>query len=214
MSADVEHAGWAVGGPGSRLRRRRGRGRTALAAALVVAGIAAAGFGLVRLVMDAGPEDRRVLARGVVAALDGDARPAVAFRTAAAEDITFWLVAGGLSNVRDTVVAGTTCVMRRADGSTVEVLGRIQGASVATDDHATIGSATTTPGVNAVLCRHVPFGRLGRRGALRRERPFLVERGTPGDGLAGMIPLFGGIAAIVGGVLLGRFWPGGTLRSA
>jgi hypothetical protein len=105
-------------------------------------------------------------------------------------------------------------VMRRADGSTVEVVGRIQGTSVTTDDHATIGSAETAAGANAVLCRHVPFGRIGRRGALRRERPFVVERGTPGDGLGGMIPLFGGIAAIVGGVLLGRFWPGGTLRSA
>ncbi len=214
MSADVEHAGWAVGGPGSRLRRRRSRGRMLLAAALVAGGIAATAFGIVRLALDAGPDDSRVLARGTVAALDGEARPAVAFRTPRAEDVTFWLAAGGLSNVRDTVVAGTTCVMGRADGSTVEVIGRIQGTAVNTDDHATIGTAKTSAGANAVLCRHVPFGRIGRRGALRRERPFVVERGTPGDGLGGMIPLFGGIAAIVVGVLLGRFWPGGTLRSA
>jgi hypothetical protein len=96
----------------------------------------------------------------------------------------------------------------------VEVVGRVQGTSVATDVHATIGTAKTSAGANAVLCRHVPFGRVGRRGRLREERPFLVERGTPGDGLGGIIPLFGGIAAIVAGVLAGRFWPGGTLRSA
>ena len=109
---------------------------------------------------------------------------------------------------------GCLKALRRADGSTVEVVGRVPGTSGTTDDHATIGSATTAPGANAVLCRHVPFGRIGRRGRLRQERPFVVERGTPGDGLGGMIPLFGGIAALVGGVILGRFWPGGTLRSA
>src|SRR5215207_2174631 len=42
-------------------------------------------------------------------------------------------------------------------------------------------------------------GDLHRR--LRDEDAFVVERGSPADGLAGLLPLFGGIRAIVAGVV-------------
>jgi hypothetical protein len=79
---------------------------------------------------------------------------------------------------------------------------------------ATIGTATSGPGVNAVVCRHVPFGRAGRRGRLREQRPFLVERGTPADGLRGMWLLFGGVAAIALGVPAALRWRAGSLRAS
>ena len=214
MSADVEHAGWAVGGPGSRLRRRRNPLLLALAVVLLAGGAAAAAVGIYRLAMEAGPAQERVIARGTVAALDGPPAPAASFETAGAERLTVWLVAGGLSNVRDTVVAGTECEIARADGSAVRIRGSRQGTSVQTDDHATIGATTSAPGATTIDCRHVPFGRVGRRGRLRRERPFIVERGSPGDGLGGMWLLFGGIGAFVLGVPVALRWRAGSLKRA
>ena len=69
--SDVEHAGWAVGGPGSRLRRRRSPLLGAIALVLLVGGAVAAALGIVRLASEAGPAQERILARGTVAALDG-----------------------------------------------------------------------------------------------------------------------------------------------
>jgi hypothetical protein len=213
-SADVEHAGWAVGGPDSRLRRRRNHVLGLLAAALIAGGAGAAVLGIVRVAREAGPAAGAVLARGTVAALGGRPAPPVRFTTAGAETLTVWLQAGGLSNVRDTVVAGTACELRRPDGSTVRIRGSRQGTAVSTDDHATIGVVVSAPGANTVACRHVPFGRAGRRGALRRQRPFVVERGSPGDGLRGLWLLFPGTAAIVLGVPLAMRWRTGSLRAA
>lgn len=211
---DVEHAGWAVDAPGSRLRRTRNPLLGLLAVLLLVGGIGAAAVGIVRLATEAGPDEARVLARGTVAALDGPATSPVTFTTDPAEEITVWLRAGGLSNVRETVVAGTTCDLLRADGTTARIRGSRQGSSVQTDDHATIGATRSGAGVNAIACRHVPFGRVGRRGRLRRERPYIVERGNPGDGLRGMWLLFPGIGATVLGVPVAQRWRAGRLRRA
>ena len=212
-SADVEHAGWAVGGPGSRLRRRRNPLLAVLAAICIVGGAGAAVYGIVRLATEAGPAGERVVARGTVAALDGPSTPAVTFASAGAERLTVWLRAGGLSNVRSTVVAGTACEVVRPDGTISLIRGSRQGAAVETDHHATIGAFTSAAGRNAVACRHVPFGRIGRRGRLREQRPFIVERGSPGDGLGGMWLLFPGIAAVVLGVPLATRWRAGSLKA-
>jgi hypothetical protein len=214
MSADVEHAGWAVGGPGSRLRRRRNPLLGLLAVVLLAGGVGAAAVGVYRLATEAGPAQERVVARGTVAALDGPPAPAASFEAAGAERLTVWLVAGGASNVRDTVVAGTACEIARADGSAALIRGSRQGTSVQTDGHATIGAVTSAAGVNAIACRHVPFGRRGGRWRLGRERPFIVERGTPGDGLGGMWPLFGGLAAALLAVPVGLRWRAGSLKGA
>jgi hypothetical protein len=210
---DVEHAGWAVGGPGSRLRRRRNPLLGLVALVLLVGGTGAAVTGIVRVAMEAGPADERVVARGTVAALDGPATPEVTFTTAGAETFTVWLRAGGLSNVRETVVAGTACDIVRANETTAQIRGSRQGTSVETDHHATIGQFTASAGRNAVTCAHVPFGRLRTRGRLREERPFVVERGSPGDGLGGLWLLFGGIAAIVLGVPAAARWRIGSLKA-
>jgi hypothetical protein len=214
MSADVEHGGWAVGGPGSRLRRRRNPILLVVAILLFAGGAGAAAVGIYRLATEASPAQERVIARGTVAALDGAPAPAASFDTRGAERLTVWLEAGGASNVRDTVVAGTACDVARADGSAVRILGSRQGTSVATDDYATIGAIISRPGANSIACRHVPFGRIGRRGRLRRERPFIVERGSPGDGLRGMWLLFPGIAAALLAVPVGLRWRAGSLKRA
>jgi hypothetical protein len=69
--SDVEHAGWAVGGPGSRLRRRRSPVLGVIALLLLAGGTVAVAVGIVRLAAEAGPAQERILARGTVAALDG-----------------------------------------------------------------------------------------------------------------------------------------------
>jgi hypothetical protein len=207
--SDVEHAGWAVGGPGSRLRRHRSPLLGLVALLLLAGGLAATAWGIVRLATEAGPADERILARGTVAGLDGPATPAAEFDAAGGGPVTVWLRLGGLSNVRETIVAGTECEL----GGT-QIRGSRQGASVETDGHATIGELTAAAGPNAVTCRHVPFGRRRTRGRLRDEHPFVVERGTPGDGLGGMWLLFPGIAALGLGVLAGARWRAGTLKPA
>jgi hypothetical protein len=192
---DVEHAGWAAGKP------RRSPLRAALAVVLIGGGIAAAALGIVRLATEAGPSSDRIVAEGTVAALDGPAATPATFTAGGGEQFTVWLRAGGASNVRETVVAGTACDLARPDGTGAHIRGSRQGTSVATDHHETIGALRAAAGANTVSCRHVPFGPGGRRGALRDEHAFVVERGTPGDGLRGLWPMFGGILAIVAGVV-------------
>jgi hypothetical protein len=212
--SDVEHAGWAVGGPGSQLRRRRNPLLGLLALVLIAGGTVAAIVGIVRLAGEAGPSDERVVARGTVAALGGAPAPAARFMTGQPEQLTIWLRAGGLSNVRDTVVAGTACRIVRANESAAVIRGSRQGTSVQTDDYATIGETTSTEGTNAIECAHVPFGPGGRRGALMEERPFVVELGSPGDGLRGLWLLFPGIAAALLGIPVAIRWRAGSLRPA
>lgn len=203
--SDVEHAGWAVGGPGSRLGRRRNPLLGAVALVLLAGGAAAAGVGIYRLASEAGPAQERILARGTVAPLDGPPAAAVAF-DAPGGPVTVWLDLGGPSNVRESIVAGTTCELGGA-----EIRGSRQGASVATDHYETIGEATPAAGRQAVTCRHVPFGRIRTRNRLSREHPFVVERGSPGDGLGGLWLLLGGAAAIVLGVPAAMRWRAGAL---
>ena len=85
---------------------------------------------------------------------------------------------------------------------------------LATDHFETIGKLTLAPGRNLVSCPHVPFGRVTRRDRLREEHTFVVERGSPGDGLGGLWLLFGGAAAIVLGVPAAMRWRAGTLVPA
>jgi hypothetical protein len=212
--SDVEHAGWAVGGPGSRLRRRRSPLLGVLALLLVLGGLVAATLGIVRLASEAGPAQERILARGTVAALDGPPAAVAAFASPGGEPATVWLNLGGLSNVRETIVAGTECKLVRLGGGGERIRGSRQGASIATDHFETIGKVTLGAGQNRVSCRHVPFGRASRRGGLREEHAFVVERGSPGDGLGGLWLLFGGTAALILGVPAGMRWRAGTLKAA
>jgi hypothetical protein len=212
--SDVEHAGWAVGGPGSQLRRRHSPLLGAVALLLLAGGAVAAALGIVRLATEAGPAEERILARGTVAPLEGPPGAPVPIDSPVSESATLWLNLGGLSNVRETIVAGTECELVRPDGSRERIRGSRQGTAVATDHYETIGAATLGGGRNAVSCRHVPFGRVTRRGRLREEHAFVVERGSPGDGLGGLWLLFGGTAAILLGVAAGVRWRAGRLVPA
>jgi hypothetical protein len=211
---DVEHAGWAVGGPGSRLRRTRNPLLLVLAGVLIVAGVAASVVGIVLLIIEGGPQEEKILAAGKVAALDGRSTRAATFTTAGDEKVTVWLRAGGASNVRDSIVAGTSCAIVRADGTTDAIRGSRQGTSVAVDRYATIGVFRSAPGANAVTCRHVPFGRRRNRNRLREERPFVVERGSPASGMRGMLLLFPGIGVALAGIPVAQRWRAGRLRPA
>jgi hypothetical protein len=212
--SEVEHAGWAVGGPGSRLRRHRSPLLGAVALMLLAGGTVAAALGIVRLASEAGPAQERILARGTVAALDGPPAAPAAIANGAGEPATVWLNIGGASNVRETIVAGTECELARPDGSRRRIRGSRQGTAVATDHFETIGAVTLGAGRNVVSCRHVPFGRVTRRERLREEHPFVVERGSPGDGLGGLWLLVGGSVALVLGVPASLRWRAGTLKPA
>ena len=181
---------------------------------LVGGGAVAAVVGIVRLAKEAGPADERVVARGTVAALDGPRDPGRHVQHRRRRD------AHGLAarrraraTSRETVVAGTACEIVRPTDTRAQIRGSRQGTSVETDHHATIGEFTSSAGRNAVACAHVPFGRVRRRGRLREERPFIVERGSPGDGLRGLWLLFRGIAAIVLGVPVASRWRVGSLKT-
>lgn len=212
--SDVEHAGWAVGGPGSRLRRRRSPLLGAIALVLLVGGVVAAALGIVGLASEVGPAQEGILARGTVAALEGAPAAPASVVTQVSEPATVWLNLGGLSNVRETIVAGTECELVRPDGSRHRIRGSRQGTSVATDHFETIGALTLGAGRNVVSCRHVPFGRVTRRGRLRQTHAFVVERGSPGDGLGGLWLLIGGSVALVLGVPAAMRWRAGTLERA
>jgi hypothetical protein len=212
--SDVEHAGWAVGGPGSRLRRRRSPLLGAFALLLLAGGTIAAALGIVRLASEAGPAQERILARGTVAALEEPPAAAAEIDNPVSEPATVWLNLGGASNVRETIVAGTECEHVRPNETRQRIRGSRQGTAIATDHYETIGKLTLGAGRNLVSCRHVPFGRVTRRGRLREEHVFVVERGSPGDGLRGLWLLFGGAAAIVLGVPAAMRWRSGTLEDA
>ena len=130
------------------------------------------------------------------------------------EPATVWLNLGGLSNVRETIVAGTECELVRPDRSRQRIRGSRQGASIATDHFETIGKITLAPGCKPRVVPARPFGRVTRRDRLREEHTFVVERGSPGDGLGGLWLLFGGAAAIVLGVPAAMRWRAGTLVPA
>jgi hypothetical protein len=212
MGDDVEHAGWAIDTPASRLRRRRSPLLGLLAVVLLVGGTGVTAVGIVRLAMEAGVDDANVVARGTVASLEGPPAPAVTFRAGAGERFTVWLNEGGLSNVRESLVAGTECAATRPDGTVARVRGSRQGTSVATDHDETIGTFGTSAGATAVACRHVPFGGWRNRGRLRDQHRFVVERGTPGDGLAGLWLLLPGMAAAGLGLVAALRWRAGSLR--
>ena len=55
-------------------------------------------------------------------------------------------------------------------------------------------------------------GRKLVEGAFKKLVVFVVERGSPGDGLGGLWLLFGGSAALVLGVPAGLRWRAGTLK--
>jgi hypothetical protein len=212
--SDVEHAGWAVGGPGSRLRRHHSPLLGAIALVLLVGGVVAAALGIVRLASEAGPAQERILARGTVAALDGPPAAPAAFSNRGSAPATVWLNLGGASNVRESIVAGTECELARPDGTRQRIRGSRQGTSVATDNYETIGKLALGDGRNVVTCVHVPFGRRRNRERLRQTHAFVVERGTPGDGLGGLWLLIGGSVALVLGVPAALRWRSGTLKRA
>jgi hypothetical protein len=209
---DVEHAGWATAGPGSRLRRRRSPLLGLLAAVLLLGGVGGAVAGIVQLALNAGPSEEEIEARGVVAGLDGPDARLARFTAPSERSYTVWLDLGDVRQVnRDQVVAATACEARGAGGSVATFRGSRQGSSVEIGSTSTVGTFSVPEGRTVVGCRQFPFGRRARRGRLREERPFLVARGKPSAGTGGFVLLFGGLAAALLAVPLGIRWYAGRL---
>jgi hypothetical protein len=208
---DVEHTGWATDAPGSRLRRRRNPLLGLLAVMLLVGGVGAAVAGIVELATNPGPEDK-IEARGVVAGLEGpDARPA-RLTAPAARSFTVWLDLQDVRQVRrDQVIGATACAVRRADETVVRFRGSRQGTSVTVGSRSTVGTFSVPEGSAVVGCRQLPFGRRGGRWRLRDEREFVVVRGRPSEHVGGFLPLFGGLAAALLALPVGRLWYAGRL---
>jgi hypothetical protein len=112
---------------------------------------------------------------------------------------------------RDQVIGATACTVRRGDQTVVRFRGSRQGTSVTIGSRSTVGTFSVPEGSAVVRCRQLRFGRRARRGRLRDEREFLVVRGRPSDRIGGFLPLFGGIAAALLALPLGRLWYAGRL---
>ena len=209
---DVEHAGWATEGPGSRLKRRRNPLLGLVTLVLLLGGVATAVAGIVQLTAHAGPSEEETEARGVVAGLDGPDAPPARFTAPSERSYTVWLDLDDVRQInRDQVVAATACEASGADGSVATFRGSRQGSSVTIESTSTVGTFSVPRGATVVGCRQFPFGRRGRRGRLREERPFLVARGKPSAGTGGLVLLFGGLAAALLALPLGIRWYAGRL---
>lgn len=210
---DVEHAGWAIAG--SPLRRRRSAALGAVAAVLLIGGLAAAILGLVRAAAETGPSADEIVASGVVAGLDGpDAEPA-RFLVPRETSMTVWLRLDGVRDaVREQVVGSVACEAARADGRREAFRGSRQGTSIAVERFATVGVFRASEGTTAVACRQLPFGRRARARRLGSEKAFVVVAGRPAERVGGLLWLIGGVAAALLGIPVGLRWWRGRLEAA
>ena len=210
---DVEHAGWATEGRGSRLRRRRDPLLGVLAAALLVGGTGIAVAGVVGLATETVPSGDEIQARGVVAALDGpDARPARFSAPGDGSSTVYVDVDDVVSNNRDQVVASTACEATRADGTVTRFRGSRQGTALVLSGLATVGVFGRSEGETVVKCRQLRFGAAGRYFRLRKERDFLVVRGRPSERTRPFLLVIGGIALGFLAVPVGLRWRAGRLH--
>jgi hypothetical protein len=210
---DVEHAGWATEGPGSRLRRRRNPLLGVLAAVLLIGGSGAAVTGIIGLVTETVPSDDEIQARGVVAALDGpDARTARFSAPGEGSSTVYVDLDDVLSNNRDQVVAATACEVTQGDRTVASFRGNRQGTSLVLEDLATVGVFRRSGGSTVVACRQLPFGRVGRHFRLREVRDFLVVRGRPSERTRPFLLVIGGVALALLAVPVGLRWRAGRLH--
>lgn len=210
---DISHEGWAVGGPGSRVRRRRNPLWGLLALVLIAGGAAASGWGIWLLATEVGIDEDEILVRGRAAALGDPPTPAVAFISAEGGRHTVYLHTGNLpENRRDTVIAGLACTVTRPDGTEDGFQGNRQGASLVAGAYASVGQFGAGAGENTVACRHVVFGARRVRDTLREERTFVVVAGGTAARSHGFWYLFGGLTVLVPGLMAGVRWQRGSLR--
>lgn len=205
MGPDVVPVGFAATeGPGAPMRRRRRRWVLVLAAILGIGGIAAMAIGIVGATRGAVDVDGRAVVEGEVAALGSEQLTPARFTAPRRGRYTVWLRTDGISleGNRDTVVAATNCRVDLADGSSAAFRGAVQGSSVVVDDRATVGTFVAPEGEVVVSCRMQPFGRRSRDERLRTPRELVVVPGGPGGGIAAILWILGGSAAVAAGVVL------------
>lgn len=162
--------------------------------ALVVLAVVMMVTGIVRLVNEAGPQDEDVLARGSVSSRDTSDPSVVRFQTPRAQTLTIWAKTGS----NESVTSGTECELTRADGTRQRIDGGNQGASLTIGSNATVGKLKSLEGTNTVVCRQTRSSASGYG--------FIVERGSPGDGLRGLWLLLGGIGVVILGIVAIVLW--------
>ncbi len=210
---DVRHAGWAIGGPGSRLRRRRNPVWLVLALVIGIVGAVAAAYGIAGLVSGTAPGSDEIVGEGMVAPLGGAPAAGARFTAPDGTAHTIWLRVDGMdSRARDTIVASVVCTVERPGRAPSQVRGSRQMNAAVVGDLATVGGFTAGGGENVVACRHEVFGQLRLRDRLRTAHPFVVAPGDPSAGILAFAFLFGGLAAIAGAGVLGVFWHRGRVR--
>lgn len=196
VDPDIELAGEAVGRAGSTFDRRRSPLLLTLGVLLLAGGLLATGFGTYQLATEAGPSDSRTLVRGTAAALG--ASPTVETFDHSGK-VTIWLEVDNNEEVADTEVAGTICHLSSAGEDTQTIRGNRQGSSLEIESQATVGEAIAK-GRTMVSCERFPYGPRSVQSRLEKEDPFLVEAGTPGDGLRGLWLLLPGTAAAIAAI--------------
>ena len=150
---------------------------------LAVSGII---LGIVWLVSAASVADDNAIANGEIGGSP------VTFRHESAGRITVYLrSSSGNSDVIDDEVAGTTCTVAHADG-TSQLDGSRQGVNITLGSTATIGAVDVPTGEVTVTCD----------GSSSSGERFTVARGGPPSVAAGFVFTIGGAFVFFGGLVL------------
>ena len=171
------------------MEKRRRPVLLALGIVLTVVGLVGLAIGIVRIVDAVRIPDDDIVARGVIGG------PAVEFERTAdlPEQYTVYLDAGsGSSQTVDHWVDATTCAIELPDGTELRRDGNDLSSSVNLNGTANIGSFRTPTGTVTVSCTS----------SRANGAPMLVVKGGPRLGFVAFAYLFGGVALLVGGIIL------------
>lgn len=156
---------------------------------LLAAGLAGLAIGIVKIVAAVRIPDDEIVGRSFVGG------PPVQFERTddQPEQFTIYLDAGsGNSEAVDRYVDATTCTITLPDGSSVRRDGNDLSTSVNLNGTANVGSFRTVSGTVSVSCTS----------SRADGKPILVVEGGPRLGFVAFGYLFGGVALLVGGIIL------------
>ncbi|MBJ7331590.1 MAG: hypothetical protein JHC95_16975 [Solirubrobacteraceae bacterium] len=203
-NADVTPVGSVV------MEHQRGWVRIVLGGLLLLAGVAAAVYGVGMAITTGGNIKGDAVARGEVREEGGGA---VAFTVPAGErrDYTVYLLLKGRDadeNQADLIVRDTSCVAEMPDGVKTEFRGARQNVAATIGNSASVGQFSSLPGRVVVFCGYSDGTRSSRR--IRSERiEYVVTPGTPAQASAPVLVIIGGVTVgLLGGFLLGWGWIG------
>jgi len=156
-------------------------------------------YGVIKVVDQASTIRDDAAASGNVA-LPGETPGVAHFVAGRAERYTVYVDLDTSSeNLRDDVVAETTCVAQFGNDEQVTLRGNRQGTSNTLGDLSSIGSFSATEGPVAVIC--------GQSGTSRPSATirFLITPGSPSSVLDGIWYIFGGAGLLAASLVLAIF---------